>query len=126
MAGNTIYYSLTDRNRAQPVKNFIGAANYREMFADPLMWLSLRHNCKGTCKVCRRTGGSAWKAPRTIRRPFLAALRDFTTSDQRSVESDMNLLWQFAQNQHCPYDGLCSLEFACLQLNFTNPLWHST
>ncbi len=68
MTGNTIYYSLTDWNRAQPVKNFIGTDNYREM----------------------------------------------------------NLLWQFAQNQHCPYDGLCNLEFACLQLNFTNPLWHST
>ncbi len=38
----------------------------------------------------------------------------------------MNLLWQFAQNQHCLYDGLCNLDFACLQLNFTNPLWHST
>lgn len=47
MAGNTICYNLTDRNRAQPVKNFIGAANYREMFAAPLMWLSLRHNCQG-------------------------------------------------------------------------------
>ncbi len=48
MAGNTIYYSLTDWGRAQPVKIFIGAANYQEMFADPLMWLSLRHNCKGS------------------------------------------------------------------------------
>ena len=41
---NTIYYSLTDWDGAQPVKNFIGLANYRDMFADPLMWLSLRHN----------------------------------------------------------------------------------
>jgi len=37
VAGNTIYYGLTAWDRTQPVKNFIGAASYREMFAAPLM-----------------------------------------------------------------------------------------
>lgn len=41
---NTIYYSLTDWDGAQPAKNFVGLANYREMWGDSLMWLSLRHN----------------------------------------------------------------------------------
>lgn len=41
---NTFYYSLTDWDGAQPIKNFVGLANYRGMFNDPLMWLSLRHN----------------------------------------------------------------------------------
>ena len=41
---NTIYYSLTDWDGAQPIKNFVGLANYRTMWNDSLMWLSLRHN----------------------------------------------------------------------------------
>ena len=41
---NTIYYSMTDWDGAQPVKNFIGPANFIRMFQDRLMWLSLSHN----------------------------------------------------------------------------------
>ncbi len=41
---NTIYYSLTDWDGAQPVKNFIGLANFARLIQDPLMWLSLKHN----------------------------------------------------------------------------------
>ncbi len=41
---NTIYYSLTDWDGAQPVKNFVGLANFSRMFQDPLMWKSLQHN----------------------------------------------------------------------------------
>lgn len=41
---NTIYYSMTDWDGAQPHKVFIGLGNYQRMLQDPLMWLSLRHN----------------------------------------------------------------------------------
>ncbi len=41
---NTLYYSLTDWDGAQPVKNFVGLANFSRMFQDPLMWKSLWHN----------------------------------------------------------------------------------
>lgn len=41
---NTIYYSLTDWDGAQPLKQFIGIANYQRLLQDPLMWLSLKHN----------------------------------------------------------------------------------
>jgi ABC-type sugar transport system permease subunit len=41
---NTIYYSMTDWDGAQPVKQFIGFANYQRLVQDRLMWLSLKHN----------------------------------------------------------------------------------
>ena len=41
---NTIYYSMTDWDGAQPVKNFVGLANFSRMFQDRLMWVSLSHN----------------------------------------------------------------------------------
>ncbi len=40
----SIYLSLTDWDGAQPVKNFIGLANYGEALHDPLVWSSLGHN----------------------------------------------------------------------------------
>lgn len=40
----TIYYSMTAWDGAQPVKEFIGFANYGKMWHDPLMWKSLTHN----------------------------------------------------------------------------------
>lgn len=41
---NSIYLSFTDWNGAQPVKNFVGLANYRQLFDDSLLWKSLRNN----------------------------------------------------------------------------------
>ena len=41
---STIYYSMTDWDGAQPVKQFIGFGNYQRLLQDPLMWLSLKHN----------------------------------------------------------------------------------
>jgi ABC-type sugar transport system permease subunit len=41
---NTIYFSLTDWDGAQPVKQFIGFGNYQRLLQDPLMWQSLKHN----------------------------------------------------------------------------------
>ena len=41
---NSIYLSFTDWDGAQPVKAFIGLANFARMFRDPLVWLSLSHN----------------------------------------------------------------------------------
>ena len=41
---NSIYYSLTSWNGAQPVKEFVGLANYTRLLTDSLMWQSLQHN----------------------------------------------------------------------------------
>ncbi len=40
----SIYYSLTDWNGADPVKRFVGFANYRKLLVDPLLWQALYHN----------------------------------------------------------------------------------
>jgi ABC-type sugar transport system permease subunit len=40
----SIYYSLTSWNGYDPVKKFVGLANYERLFHDPLVWLSLSHN----------------------------------------------------------------------------------
>jgi ABC-type sugar transport system permease subunit len=40
----SIYYSLTSWNGYDPVKKFVGLANYEQLFHDPLVWLSLSHN----------------------------------------------------------------------------------
>ncbi len=40
----SIYLSFTDWNGAEPVKDFVGLANYRELFHDELLWKALRHN----------------------------------------------------------------------------------
>jgi len=40
----SIYYSLTDWNGAQPVKHFVGLANYARLLSDHLLWQSLGHN----------------------------------------------------------------------------------
>jgi len=40
----SIYYSLTDWNGADPVKQFVGLANYRKLLFDPLLWQALYHN----------------------------------------------------------------------------------
>lgn len=40
----SIYLSFTDWNGAEPVKDFVGLANYRELFRDDLLWKSLRNN----------------------------------------------------------------------------------
>jgi ABC-type sugar transport system permease subunit len=41
---NTIYFSMTDWDGAQRVKQFIGFGNYQRLLQDPLMWQSLKHN----------------------------------------------------------------------------------
>lgn len=40
----SIYLSFTDWNGAEPVKNFIGLENYRQLWSDSLLWKSLQHN----------------------------------------------------------------------------------
>ena len=40
----SLYFSLTDWNGASKVKEFVGLANYRELFADELFWQAFRHN----------------------------------------------------------------------------------
>jgi ABC-type sugar transport system permease subunit len=40
----SIYYSLTDWDGAQPIKEFIGLSNYRALLADSLLWEALYHN----------------------------------------------------------------------------------
>jgi ABC-type sugar transport system permease subunit len=40
----SLYFSLTDWNGASKVKEFVGLANYRELFADDLFWQAFRHN----------------------------------------------------------------------------------
>lgn len=40
----SFYYSLTDWNGAQPVKNFVGLANYQALFTDKLLGQALYHN----------------------------------------------------------------------------------
>jgi ABC-type sugar transport system permease subunit len=40
----SIYLSFTDWNGAEPVKNFIGLENYRNLLTDSLLWKSLRNN----------------------------------------------------------------------------------
>src|SRR5829696_7271081 len=40
----SIYYSLTDWDGAQPVKRFVGLANYQQLLNDDLMWQALWHN----------------------------------------------------------------------------------
>ena len=41
---NSIYYSLTSWNGAQPVKEYVGLVNYTRLLTDSLMWQSLQHN----------------------------------------------------------------------------------
>lgn len=40
----SIYLSFTDWNGADPVKNFVGLENYRNLWGDGLLWRSLQHN----------------------------------------------------------------------------------
>lgn len=40
----SIYLSFTSWNGADPVKHWVGLANYRELVHDDLLWKSLRHN----------------------------------------------------------------------------------
>ena len=40
----SFYYSLTNWTGLSPSMDFIGVANYRRIFADPVFWLSLRNN----------------------------------------------------------------------------------
>ena len=40
----SIYLSLTSWDGAQPVKEFVGLANYAALLQDPLLWTSLSHN----------------------------------------------------------------------------------
>ena len=40
----SIYYSLTNWDGAQPIKEFIGLSNYRALLSDSLLWESLSHN----------------------------------------------------------------------------------
>ncbi len=40
----SIYYSLTSWDGAQPIKVFVGLANYRRLLSDPLLAQSLLHN----------------------------------------------------------------------------------
>lgn len=40
----SIYLSLTSWDGAQPVKQFVGLANYVTLLQDPLVWTSLEHN----------------------------------------------------------------------------------
>lgn len=41
---DSVYYSLTDWDGAQPVKNFVGLANYQKLLTDTLLWQALYHN----------------------------------------------------------------------------------
>lgn len=40
----SVYFSLTSWDGAQPVKEFVGLANYARLFSDRLLWQSLMHN----------------------------------------------------------------------------------
>ena len=40
----SVYLSFTSWNGADPVKTWVGLANYRELFRDHLLWTALRHN----------------------------------------------------------------------------------
>lgn len=40
----SIYLSFTDWNGADPVKNFVGLENYRNLWSDSLLWQSLQNN----------------------------------------------------------------------------------
>jgi raffinose/stachyose/melibiose transport system permease protein len=40
----SIYLSFTDWNGADPVKNWVGLENYRNLWSDDLLWKSLWHN----------------------------------------------------------------------------------
>ncbi len=40
----SIYYSLTDWNGADPVKQFVGLGNYIKLAGDSLLWQALGHN----------------------------------------------------------------------------------
>ena len=40
----SIYYSLTKWDGAQPIKEYVGLANYRNLLSDSLLWQSLYHN----------------------------------------------------------------------------------
>ena len=40
----SIYLSFTRWNGANPIKEWIGLDNYRELIRDPMLWLTLRHN----------------------------------------------------------------------------------
>ena len=41
---SSIYYSLTSWDGAQPVKKYVGLANYIRLATDSLMWQALQHN----------------------------------------------------------------------------------
>jgi raffinose/stachyose/melibiose transport system permease protein len=40
----TFHLSLTKWNGADPVKEFVGFANYRTILTDPIVWLAFKHN----------------------------------------------------------------------------------
>jgi ABC-type sugar transport system permease subunit len=40
----SVYFSLVKWDGAQPVKQFVGLANYVRMFEDEIVWLALSHN----------------------------------------------------------------------------------
>lgn len=40
----SIYYSLTNWDGAQPLKEFVGLSNYRSLLSDSLLWEALYHN----------------------------------------------------------------------------------
>lgn len=40
----TFHLSLTKWNGADPVKEFVGFANYRAILNDPIVWIAFRHN----------------------------------------------------------------------------------
>ena len=40
----TIYFTFTDWNGVNPVKRWVGLANYRALVGDPLLWQALRNN----------------------------------------------------------------------------------
>jgi ABC-type sugar transport system permease subunit len=41
---DSVYYSLTDWDGAQPLKRFVGLANYQKLLSDSLLWQALYHN----------------------------------------------------------------------------------
>jgi multiple sugar transport system permease protein/raffinose/stachyose/melibiose transport system permease protein len=41
---NSILLSFTDWDGVQPIRNFVGGANYLRLSQDPMVWMSLSHN----------------------------------------------------------------------------------
>jgi raffinose/stachyose/melibiose transport system permease protein len=41
---NTVRWSFFDASLTNPVRRFVGAGNYLELFRDPVFWISLRNN----------------------------------------------------------------------------------